>query len=121
MSLSVREAFSRAFGEVPEGATCHIGADCFNKGWQEGPAIALTSDTQDEPDWPDWLKGPNARGWRDKEKGWYHIGGHYPRAYGPDISQRPAESFRYFFGSEYDKILDEIPPQNPASNEPKIL
>jgi hypothetical protein len=87
---TVREVFSKAFGEVPEGATCHIGSqDCA------GIYIGATHYV------PFYKRMMDA----DKDK-W--VVSCTEDLYGPDISNRDAEAFRGFFGSEYDQALDEL-------------
>lgn len=88
--MTVREAFEKAYGPMPEGATCHIGADCCNRGWSGGATIVNVD---------------GIRGWCGSR--WGHAGGHYPEPYGPDISDRLAEAFLGFFGGEYDRVVEE--------------
>lgn len=102
VSLTVREVFGLLYGPIPDDAGCYIGADCCNRGWQEGPCVSTPNGKEDDGL---NLDGPTALGWSEKDQGWYHIGGHYPRAYGPDISDRPAEAFRGFFGEAYDFVI----------------
>ena len=93
--MTVREAFSKAFGEVPEGATCHVGYSHMYEGITLGPTLLLEGKLLQAYWSPTWDESS-----ADDEAG-------------PDIANRPAESFKGFFGAEFDKILDEIPPQTP--------
>lgn len=90
---TVREIFSKAFGEVPDVFSCHIG-HAFSRGsayhW-EPIEIARITPTKFDGHWPEELTG-EAKAFE------------YPL--GPDIGDRPAESFRGFFGAEYDNCLD---------------
>lgn len=99
--MTVREAFERAFGPIPEGATCHIGYSPPMETYVL-PVFAMGDKI--------FAKFPFWKSWGDVEG----------QLIAPDISNRLAESFRNFFGPEFDKILDEIPPETPGSNEAKI-
>lgn len=91
--MTVKEAFCKAFGEVPEGATCHIGCDYGYDGYRiivyEIHGL-LYYHQYKCPGYPDggWMIEEEAHG-----------------AHGPDISDRPAESFIGFFGAEFDAVL----------------
>ena len=87
--MNVREVFNKAFGEVPEGATCHVG-NWSTESCDSEPTIALPT-----------VIGDRCYIWREF---WTAMFGGL--AFGPDISDRPAESFRGFFGDAYDAVLD---------------
>lgn len=89
---TVRELFSKAFGEVPEGATCHIGATMHvSYGGENFGPFALIDDGA-------FVQLGTQVGWLTAYKN--------SEPFGPDISDRPAESFRGFFGAEFDSALD---------------
>ena len=89
---TVKEIFSKAFGDVPEGATCHVKlAECASlvpcfRVVTKGHKALLTETFQ-----------------ADHHQRWYVS---KYSVCGPDISDRPAEAFRGFFGAEYDNALD---------------
>lgn len=94
--MTVREAFSKAFGPVPDGATCHV-AYCYFTELRVAPVYlhncnvyTTVSTMMDDQVWQGM-----------------HFDGE--RVFGPDISDRLAESFRGFFGAEYDKMLEVQP------------
>jgi len=93
--MTVREAFSKAFGPVPDGATCHVGhwAGPTMDSWRMEPTTHVSGG------WPN----PLNRSWDN---------GHaYEFPIGPDISDRPASSFLGFFGAEYDAVVNsEVKP-----------
>ena len=84
--MTVREAFSKAFGEVPEGATCHIAASDPNLNLHLWATYEANGEVM-EPR-PDKWGGPMRF-----------------TVEGPDISDRPAEAFLGFFGEAYDKVV----------------
>lgn len=88
--MTVREAFSQAFGPVPEGATCHVG-------WGTsavGTYLMPTYHRQHANEIASWTP-----------LGWLDGGASY--SVGPDISDRHAEAFLGFFGDDYDKVVQE--------------
>ena len=87
--MTVRDAFSLAFGEVPEGATCHVAVSHP----YEGSTIAATTVVDGEVHY----RYPTKWG-----EGSVYTGGDPD---GPDISDRPAEAFLGFFGETYDKVV----------------
>jgi len=94
---TVREVFSKAFREVPEGATCHAGYGNL------GATYIGESIKTIDPHTPS-LKVPVRKASGAFE--WMAFGTHsYPKT--PDISNRDAEAFRGFFGAEYDAALDQ--------------
>jgi hypothetical protein len=97
--MTVREAFSLAFGPMPDGATCHIGnhdRDC------EIDATIV------DPSRPRWSLTFNFGTWNNDDA--------YEFPTGPDISDRPASAFLGFFGAEYDAVV--IPqPAEPTGAE----
>lgn len=118
---SVRQAFSLAFGEVPEGAyICLIASEhkecvsCQLSHWQREACFYYKNKSYFWHESTTTSLGVERPGFWEEREGWGVI-------MTVDISDRPATAFMGFFGDAYDKILDEIPPQNPASNEPKIL
>ena len=106
--MLVKEAFSRAFGEVPAGATCHAFVQIYANGIQHDWVIPSHSDSGSVELW-------------EVTHGWYY----HPtaRVYdSPDISNRPAENFRDFFGDAYDRVLDEeqnSPPNHRTNSDSK--
>jgi hypothetical protein len=88
--MTVREAFSKAFGEVPEGATCHIAVSHE----YEGSTIAATT----------VVDGVVRYRYPQKIWGDYVATGGEPC--GPDISDRPAGAFVGFFGEAYDRVVE---------------
>lgn len=96
--MTVREAFSLAFGEVPEGATCHIGSRNEREDCEHIEPVICHMDGVlafhcPETTWePILYTGENAEELFD-------------RPFGPDISSRPAEAFIGFFGDKYDKVV----------------
>lgn len=92
--MTVREAFEKAYGPVPEGATCHVA----NGYPYEGAAIVPTY----------CIRGKvfEARPYRGEELQWVkRLDDQYEE--GPDISDRPASAFLGFFGPEYDRVVAE--------------
>jgi len=88
--MTVLEAFAKAFGPLPEGVEgCYICA--------EDRSVECICPTLS-------IKGcAGAQGffldaWDDMQDA----------AFGPNIADRPAESFRGFFGDRYDAVLDEV-------------
>jgi hypothetical protein len=95
---TVREVFSKAFGDVPEGATCHAGYG------NAGVTYLGESIKTCDPHTPS-LKVPVRKTTGDFE--WLVFGTYgFPKT--PDISDRDAEAFRGFFGAEYDNALDQL-------------
>jgi hypothetical protein len=91
---TVKEVFSKAFGDVPEGATCHV---------------KLRECASLEPCFQVVTKGHkatlNETFQVDHHQRWYVS---QYSVIGPDISNRDAEAFRGFFGAEYDAALDQL-------------
>lgn len=83
--MTVREAFSVAFGSVPDGATCHIANTGF------GMRIRATYAKEE------------CLFFVSRYKEWEFC--EMSESYGPDISDRPAEAFLGFFGERYDKAV----------------
>ncbi len=93
---TVREVFSKAFGEVPEGATCHGFGRVDGGGDEVWQLIRLDGAVHVA------YKTLN-------EKGWINDGFYRDISTScPDISNRDAEAFRGFFGAEYDAALDQL-------------
>jgi hypothetical protein len=100
---TVRGIFSKAYGEIPKEATCHIG-------WEHKlpepslvvhrvivPVIdhACSCDSRKKQFSTRWSYG----GWSENcATGVFPIG--------PDISDRDAEAFRGLFDDKYDQALD---------------
>jgi len=93
MKITVRQAFKKAYGPIPDGATCHLA------NW---PGPTLPQFMNIEPTiWEDgWPESLGTR--EDGSPGVME----YP--FGPDISDRDAEAFRGLFGDDYDKALDGL-------------
>lgn len=95
---TVKEIFSKAFGEVPEGAWIHTAIDWENfenKNFRYGVKLNLSTEF-------DLMEGLCY--WETGEASWIEYD--MLLATSPDISDRPAESFRGFFGAEFDNALD---------------
>lgn len=85
--MTVREAFSKAYGPVPEGATCHAGIDIPYEGTAVRAIYAHENSVHSC-----WFSGEWDTTVYD--------------AFGPDISDRPASAFLGFFGPEYDAVVN---------------
>ena len=91
--MTVREAFEKAYGPIPEGATCHIGFRsekedaCYRMPTitREGvfPWVWFQGRWDPTGDWPDEVSD------------------------GPNIADRQAHWFLGFFGAEYDRVVAE--------------
>lgn len=101
--MTVREIFSKAFGEVPEGATCHIGSRSEYDDCEHIEPVVCGSSRIIAERWSDGLLQWEPIVYFD---GTEPDHGKWDSPFGPDISDRPAESFRGFFGAEYDNCLD---------------
>ena len=86
--MTVREAFSLAYGDVPEGATCHFAHDGFTGGWGVYFAVCYR---------------PCGTSLRFLGGQWQVLP--FKSIKSPDISDRPAEAFLGFFGEVYDKVV----------------
>lgn len=89
--MTVREAFSLAFGEVPEGATCHVAVAFPYEGSMISPVYVHDGVIYYRFNW--------STSWSED-----HVSKDVSPD-GPDISDRPAESFLGFFGEKYDKVV----------------
>jgi hypothetical protein len=91
----VREVFERAYGPIPEGATCHVGYPDGHKGGTVRP-------TYQSPE------GEAYAGCADPHKArWYWA--YSEGIYGGDISDQPAEAFSPVFQcAAYDAALDAL-------------
>lgn len=87
--MTVREAFEKAYGSIPEGATCHVGYTYFDQ-----TRIRATH-------------GHNGNVYTHIDELHVWQGDNFDNevVIEPDISDRPAEAFRGFFGPEYDEVL----------------
>lgn len=92
--MTVREAFSLAFGEVPEGATCHFYSVWTEEGGKDSGAAYICNEGVR-------VSNRFANAWNS------HLWKRFSSEYfvSPDISDRPAESFLGFFGEAYDKVV----------------
>lgn len=90
--MTVREAFSKAFGPVPDGATCHLGHD--NGSARGHYAVIASADALGTTTTYKFASGR----WVCPSLG-------VPVIVGPDIGERPAKSFLGFFGNAYDKAV----------------
>ena len=89
---TVRQVFEKEFGEVPEGATCHVKlAECASF----KPCFRLVTQGHKTFLTETFVVDHHQRWYASK----YSV-------CGPDISNRPADAFRGFFGAEYDNCLD---------------
>ena len=90
----VREVFERAYGPVPDGATCHVGysVPC------EGVSICAAYDVE-------------GRCYSSRGDDWEAFS--FDESEGPDISDRDAEAFRGFFDAAYDAALDALTKAQP--------
>jgi hypothetical protein len=92
--VTVREAFEKAWGEMPEwdNETCHFTLEEEEENWHFLPMVFKDA----------FGKGVRVRNgeWEDD---WYK----YPGPLTPDISDRPASAFLGFFGEEYDRVVAE--------------
>lgn len=88
--MTVREAFEKAFGPLPEGVTgCYL-LEIYNSGADVRPVVTTSS---------------AAYGWfEDPSSGWEELELHEP--YGPDISNEEAYPFRDFFGGKYKAVVE---------------
>lgn len=95
--MTVRECFEKTFGPIPDGATCHIGTEVYQWPIRDACERAI------HPTYAEInLHSPS-----ELNKWHPHNGDWDWHPFGPDISDRPAESFRGFFGVAYDAALDE--------------
>lgn len=94
--MTVREAFGKAFGDVPEDYPCYAQFGNLANNYN-GACITQIHETGDVVMVPVWTG-------KDNYYEWKYQYGVYPKS--PDISDRPAESFRGFFGKEYDDVID---------------
>lgn len=90
--MTVRQCFSKAFGEVPEGATCHdaygdIGRTYTYACYKVNDRVYEVDRRRDITT---WTPGHSCL---------------YTKR--PDISERDAIAYRGFFGAEYDAICEE--------------
>lgn len=87
--MTVREAFSKAYGPIPERATCHIGYWYFTE-------LRVN---------PVHCSNHNVLTVVGEHQVWqgFHFDGE--KEFGPDISDRPASAFLGFFGEEYDRVV----------------
>lgn len=84
--MKVREAFSKAFGAVPDGATCHVLT------YSRHPRAAIV------------CEDGQVKMWSDIAKFWAITMG---KVWCPDLSDQPADSFVGFFGPAYDAVLED--------------
>ena len=90
--MTVLEAFAKAFGPLPEGVDgCFVGISVPYEGTTLDPTVTTPSAAWIY--WDRWIK-PRS----DVE--------------GPNIADRPAESFRGFFGDRYDGVVTDAPPDD---------
>jgi hypothetical protein len=90
-SMTVLEVFARAFGPLPEGVEgCYVGYESEFYDYAQQLPTVLASDSIRA-----WFEGD----WCDTSDG---------ISFAPNIADRPAESFRGFFGDRYDAVLDEV-------------
>lgn len=88
--VTAKQAFERAYGPIPEGATCHIGVD-------ECLAVDIYP-TVYVPFYDRVIHG--------KPGGFEIVYNGKPA--GPDISDRPASAFIGFFDEAYDNAVREL-------------
>lgn len=87
--MIVKTAFSKAFGSMPDDATCHVGTqDC------DGTII-----------WPTYYTRYYDRVMQADNGKWQPCA--FADVFGPDISSRPASAFLGFFGEKYDQAVEE--------------
>jgi hypothetical protein len=92
--VTVREAFEKAYGPIPEGATCHIGTmehGSPERGWRISATYYGGGDS--------WPASVGFKVWSKNHAYKYPIG--------PDLSDRQAHWFLGFFGPEYDRVVAE--------------
>lgn len=87
--MTVREAFEKAYGPIPEGATCHIGWATSAVGCYFGPVVS-----SDERGLESYIM----------DYGWDGLISDAVPIHG-DIGPELAVSFRGFFGPEYDEVV----------------
>lgn len=89
----VREVFERAYGAIPDGATCHV-ASQDSGGTYIAPYVGV----------------PTFKRVMEVDKGVWKVVMYieFSDLFGPDISDRDAEAFRGFFGDDYDAALDAL-------------
>lgn len=92
--MTVREAFSLAFGPVPDGATCHVG---YWEGQGAGP-VDHQVPSATIANCPPGTRVGDGGAWLSRGKDFGGIG--------PDISDRQAEAFLGFFGEAYDRVVN---------------
>jgi hypothetical protein len=104
--MTVKQAFEKAFGPIPEGATCHIGYSTTSDAIVITPIYELGSNVFHASGEP-MVNGKNYR--------------YYAEC--PDISDQPATAFYKdktgitFFGEIYDRVVEEwIESQNEKHN-----
>lgn len=98
--MTVREAFVKAYGPIPEGAPTGV-VVCQHTilGLRSGPIYVP------------FARIPTVNGMSQRvigrKCGWAHdsIKDHEFVEHWPDISDRPAHAFLGFFGEEYDKVV----------------
>lgn len=105
--MTVRECFEKAFGKMPDGASCHVHFQSGKFGGYPCPAIHWIGDDPDNPnsmnryDYIDKLAFNNkwSGGWIDSDS--------ERQSLSADISDRPADAFLGFFGDTYDRVVME--------------
>jgi hypothetical protein len=105
--ITVKQVYSRAFGEVPEGASCHIG-------WgYKLPAPSLVVWVMLTPRIDLIVDRKKVLHFVHCGKGWHPTDSDHYKPTGPDISDRDAEAFKDFFENPeqreaYNKALEEL-------------
>ena len=101
--MTIREAFSKLYGEIPEDATCHIGyEEPYDSYIIFRPIIKVRHPLTRKASYK-LMEGFGGR-WMDVGFMPYMDGF---CAVGPDLSDRPASAFLGFFGKEFDDFVEE--------------
>lgn len=103
--MTVKQAFEKAFGyPLDETVGCHSAYGDLNNNYLK-PCISGYDGVVFVPVWSgngdvyNWVQCPSAQ---------------YAKT--PDISERPFEAFRGYFGKEYDDVIDEFYTQRKAKS-----
>jgi hypothetical protein len=101
--VTVREAFEKAYGPIPEGATCWLGAYAHHLyGIIAAPLMEVPSPAIGDDFSADFVYD------EDDGEGWIHwdtVGA--TKLGNSPICDRPASAFLGFFGDKYDRVVSE--------------
>jgi len=101
----VRDVLERAYGAIPEGATCHVGAF-----YNDGQFFSVGGFSVRTPYLEPVYAASNLQQFvpRNALGNQWNVMVLTGEPIGPDISDRDAEAFRGFFDAAYDAALDAL-------------